>query len=179
MLRSGNLIIATDPMRNLPEVELLHNKGYIVDFLPIPDIYDSSNLGRRMWHSQHIDTELNIIKIKDGFLFVVNNDYYQAFNQQVDRLVSQYQGVLRIIQNSAEQTFLRGVNFIEVDGKIILPENCRKTRSLIGGVIGDNNVLSAKVDCSMMLGKIVMFTDDGQVDIYLHGGLRCLSNIVL
>lgn len=86
VLRSGNLIVATDDLRNLPEADLLRRWGYEIEFLPIPSSKEQTILSERMDYNRHIDNEVNFVATNYGYVFVVNEEYYERYKDVVDAL---------------------------------------------------------------------------------------------
>lgn len=177
VIRSGNLVLVPDELKDLSELELLKQRGYQVDFLPMPLKSEASTgLSRRMWFSRHLDMEINVASL-NGYLFVVNLEYYRAYKKRVDDLVGRYNGGLVVVEGQQEQTAYRAVNFIELPNRmIVVPENCTEARGKIGSLIGQDNILAAKVDFSRRKGGVAII---GSEVLYFHGGLRCLSNVVI
>jgi hypothetical protein len=178
ILRSGKLIVAKESLRNSEWVGTLEAMGYAVEFLPVPPLEEHTDLSRRMGFNEHIDTEVNFVQSEKGYVFIVNNDYYQQYAADIDGLVEKYGGEVKIITSPDEQTKLRGVNFIELpNGKVVVPENCTETRGLLEDSIGKDNVISVKVDVSKFNGIAQTLSDDGRfITLWFHGGLRCLTN---
>ena len=180
VLRSGKLIVTKESSRNSEWVGTLEAMGYAVDFLPVPPLEEHTDLSRRMGFNGHIDTEVNFVQTEKGYMFIVNNDYYQRYAAEVDILVKKYGGEIKIIISHDEQTKLRGVNFIELpNGKVVVPENCLETRALLVESIGKDNVIPVKVDVSKFNGIAQTLSDDGRfITLWFHGGLRCLTNLI-
>lgn len=178
VLRSGNLIVATDDLRNLPEVNLLRSRGYEIEFLPIPSSKEQTILSERMDYNRHIDSEVNFVATNNGYVFVVNEEYYERYKDDVEALAKRHAGTVRIIQDLREQTKLRGVNFIEVNSKVMVPDNCTETIKILKDALDEDKVILVKVDCSKFNGEGVTIHKGEFLSLYFHGGLRCLTNII-
>jgi hypothetical protein len=179
IIRSGKLVLVPEELNNSEHLDLLRDNGFIVDFLPIPANEEKNLLAMRMGFNKHIDTEINIVKHEDGFVFVVNDDYYQRFKNEVDILAQKYNGEVKIIQSRHEQMALRGVNFVELeDGRVLVPENCWSTRLHLESTLGVERVVPVKVDFSKTTGIAQTMVEGAFTTLYFHGGLRCLTNLM-
>ncbi|MFZ6034896.1 MAG: hypothetical protein ACOYUB_01980 [Patescibacteria group bacterium] len=179
VLRSGKLIVLPDSYRNLEHVNLLLERGYSVDFLPIPSDDEKSFLSMRMGMNHHLDTEINFVRNGNGFVFLVNNDYYERFKNEVDLLAAKHNGEVNLIKSAQEQTALRGVNFLELaDGRVAVPFNCWTARSTLESKLGKDRVIPINIDFSKTTGIAQTFVEGVFTTLYFHGGLRCLTNIL-
>jgi hypothetical protein len=188
VLRSGNLIIATEQMKHLEETDILRSIGYEIDFLPVPRPDDITSLSRRMGFNNHLDNEANVVLSNGTYVFTVNAEYYRTYTREVEVLVRRHRGELEIINDPLEQTCNRGVNFPELpSGHVVIPSNCPETLALLRRHLPDNMVLEAQLDCSKLNGVAVIMVSDPQAIFltdaqfethYYHGGLRCMVNVV-
>jgi len=177
VVRSEKLLIIPEELREEPVLPLLMDRGYLIDFLPIPNPPYKDELASRMGFSRHLDMEINVVKNKDGWVFVVNDDYFRKYKQRIAELLEKYNGSLVVICDKAEQTLLRAVNFIELpNGKVILPSNCEETIAKLTRVLGKDRVLSVDFDCSLLNGQATTRMGGNLINLWFHGGLRCMAN---
>lgn len=151
-------------------IQKLKEKGFDINFLPVPKTEHRSSLEVRMSKNSHIDTEFNMAFSPEGnALFCVNGAYYSAFRDEVDTLIKKFDGRLHIIkENTYEQTSL-AVNFIKLpNGKIIMPNDCPITQEFLEKGLGKGNVLTPRIDCY----------NDYSAARGISGGLRCMSNLI-
>lgn len=70
------------------------------------------------------------------------------------------------------------MNFIEVNGKVIVPDNCTETIKILEDALGKDRVIQVKVDCSKFEGEAITIHNGELLSLYFHGGLRCLTNVI-
>lgn len=180
VLRSGRNIVLTSDLRGMPEIEELEARGFTIDFLTVPIARDMSTaLTARMEVSRHIDMECNMVLGETGRVVVANRDYFTEYGGDVVDLADKYDADLHIIEDMREQTCSRAVNFIELpNGKVVMSANCPETKGKLIQSLGAENVLESNFDPGSYSFSQTAEVQGGDIPLYFHGGLRCMSNVV-
>jgi hypothetical protein len=166
VVRSGNVVVLPERLQNLQEIRELEKLGYDLNFLPVPIQTDPVDTDLRLrMDNGHIDTEFNLIQAPNNkYLMAVNELYYKNYTAAVDSLRNKLDAKLHVIKSPNEQTYYRGVNFIELPNrKAALPRDCYSTKKFLEDELGQGNVISLDID--------------PDTDFRAGGGLRCHSVI--
>lgn len=153
---------------------MLKNMGYRVFVMPVmdnlaikPSHDDSHLLFRRMNGNGHLDTELNILeKNSRERTLMVNLEYYNVFQSEVEVLASQIGADIHVITKSMD-IMGKALNYITLpDGSIIASEKNEETVRYLVDRLGKDRV-----------HPIELFRREDNLDNG-GGGLRCRTNLL-
>ncbi|RJQ16970.1 hypothetical protein C4573_02820 [Candidatus Woesearchaeota archaeon] len=154
-ISAGNALFISEGVQNAKILQVLSAR-YDIHVLPTPTQFDH----------RHIDTAISFIPAEKPLLLIDPDYAFEHVEAMID-LVYRLHSESFIVPMPSPDYELLAVNMLVLpDGKVLLPEVCRETRSFLQKHLPKERILTCGSD----------FPNYGKRG--LAGGIRCMSNIV-